>query len=120
MLLIVVVVAVHSLSPVQLFAPPWTAAHQASLSITNSWSLLTFMSIELVMLSNDLMLCHPLILLPSMFSSIRVFSSESALQIRRPKYWSFSISRSYEYLGLSSFSIDRFDLVVVNCLNLVS
>ena len=91
---------------------PWTAAHQASLSITNSQSLLKFMSIKLVMPSNHLILCHPLLLLPSIFPSIRVFSNESALCIRWPKYWSFSfnISPSNEYSGLISFRIDWFDL----------
>ena len=94
---------------------PWTAAHQASLSITNSWSLLTLMSIELVMPSNHLILCHPLFLLPSIFLSIRVFSSESALHITWPKYWSFSFSiiPSSEYSGLISFRIDWFDLLAV-------
>jgi len=86
--------SVQSLSHVQLFATPWTAAHQASLSITNSQSLLKLMSIESVMPSNHLILCHPLLLLPSIFPSIRVFSSESDLYIRRPKCWSFSFSIS--------------------------
>ena len=91
--------SVQSLSHVLLFAIPWTAACQASLSITNSWSLLKFMSIESVMPSNHLILCSPLLLLPSVFPSIRVFSSESVLHIRWPKYWSFSfsISPSNEY-----------------------
>ena len=99
---------------VQLFATPWTAAHQASLSFTVSQSLLKFMSIESVMLSNHLIICRPL-LLPSIFPSIRVFSSESVLHIRWPKYWSFSfsISPSNEYSGLISFRIDWFDLLVV-------
>ena len=94
---------------------PWTAARQASPSITNSWSLLKLMSIELVMLSNDLILHHPLLLPPSIFPSIRVFSGESVLRIRRPKYWSFSfnISPSNEYSGLISFRIDWFDLLSV-------
>ena len=94
--------------------PPWTAARQASLSITNSWSLFKLMSIELVMPSNHLILCHPL-LLPSIFSSIRVFSNESVLHIRWPKYWSFSfsISPSNEYSGLISFRTDWFDLLEV-------
>ena len=94
---------------------PWTAAHQGSLSITNSWSLLKFMSIESVMPSNYLILCRPLLLLPSIFPSIRVFSDESVLCIRWPKYWSFSfsISPSNEYLGLISFRIDWFDLLAV-------
>ena len=93
---------------------PWTAKRQASLSITNSWSLLKLMSIELVMPSNHLILCHPL-LLPSVFPSIRVFSNESVLRIRWPKYWSFSfgISPSNEYSGLISFRIDWFDLLAV-------
>ena len=86
-------------SRVQLFVTPWTAAHQASLSTTNSWSLLKYMSIELVMPSNHLILCRPLFLPPSIFPSIRVFSNESVLHIRWPKYWSFSftISPSNEY-----------------------
>ena len=93
---------------------PWTVAHQASLSITNSRSLLKLMPIELVMPSNHLILCHPLLLLPSIFPSIRVFSNESVL-IRQPKYWSFSfnISPSNEYSGLISFRIDGFDLLAV-------
>ena len=97
--------SVQSLSHVQLFATPWTAAHQASLSITNCWSLSKPMSIELVMPSNHLILCHPLLLLPSIFPSIRVFSNESALRSRWPKYWSFSfnIRPSNEHLGLISF-----------------
>ena len=105
---------VQSLSHVLLIATPWTAARQASLPITNSWSLLKFMSIELVMPSNHLILCHSL-LLPSVFPSIRVFSNESILCIKWPKYWSFSfsISPSNEYLGLISFRIDWFDLLAV-------
>ena len=93
---------------------PWTAAHQAPLSFTISWSLLKLMSIESVMPSNHLILCHPL-LLPSIFASIRVFSPESVLPIRWPKYWSFSfsISPSSEYSGLISFRIDLFDLLGV-------
>ena len=91
-------------------ATPWTAACQASLSITNSQSLLKLMSIESVMPSNHLVLCHPLLLLPSIFPSIRVFSNESVLRIRWPEYWSFSFSPSSEYLGLISFRIDWFDL----------
>ena len=100
---------------VQLFATPWTAASQASLSITNSWSLLKLMSIELVMLSNQLILCHPLLLPSSIFPSIRVFSSQSVLRIRWPKYLSFnfSISPSNEYSGLISFRIDWLDLLAV-------
>ena len=97
-----------SLSHVQLFATPWTAAYQAFLSITNSQSLLKPMSFESVMPSNHLILCHPLLLLPSIFPSIRVFSDESVLLIRWPKYWSFSfsISPSNEYSGLISFRMD--------------
>ena len=93
----------------------WTAAHQASLSITNSWSLHRLMSIESVMPSNHLILCHPLLLLSSIFPSIRVFSNESVLCIRWPKHWSFSfsISPSNEYSGLISFRIDWFDLLLV-------
>ena len=96
-------------------ATPWTAARQASLSITNSWSLLKLVSIKLVMPSNHLILCLPLLLLPSVFPSIRVFSNESVLHIRWPKYWSFSfsISLSSEYAGLISFRIDWFDLLAV-------
>ena len=103
--------SVQLLSHVQLFATPWTAAHQASLSITNSWSLLRLMSIELVMPSNHLILCHPLLLPPSIFPSIRVFSNESALCIRWLKYWSFSfrISPSNEYSGFISFKMDWFE-----------
>ena len=106
-------VVVQSLIHVRLFATPWTAACQASVSITNSWSLLKLMSIELVMPSNHLLLCHPLLLLPSIFPSIRVFSSESAFHITWPKYWSFSISSSSEYSGLISFRIDWFDLLAI-------
>ena len=105
----------QSLSPVQLFATPWTAACEASLSITNSQSPPKPMSIESVMPSNHLILCHPLLLLPSIFSSIRVFSNESALPIRWPKYWSFNfnISPSNEYSGLISFRMDWLDLLTV-------
>ena len=94
---------------------PWTAAHQASLSITNFRNLLKLMSIKLVMPSNHLILCHPLLLLPSIFPRIRVFSKESVLHIRWPKYWSFSfsISPSNEYSGLISFSMDWLDLLAV-------
>ena len=108
----------QSLSQVWLFGTPWTAACQASLSITNSQSLLKLMSIELVLASNHLILCHPLLLLPSIFPSIRVFSSESVLRIRWPKYWnfSFSINPSNEDSGLISFRTDWFDLLAVNCL----
>ena len=105
--------SVQLLSHVQLFAIPWTAACQASLSITNSWSLLKLMSIELVMPSNHLILCCPLLLPPSIFSSFRVFSNESVLCIRWPKYWSFSISPSSEYSGMISFRMDWLDLPVV-------
>ena len=99
--------SVQSLSCVWLFATPWTAACQASLSITNSWSLSKLTSIESVMPSNHLIHCHPLLLLPSIFPSIRVFSNESALRIRWPKYWSFNfnISPSKEHPGLISFRI---------------
>jgi len=94
---------------------PWTAAHQASLSITNTWSLHKLMSIESVMPSNHLVLCHPLLLLPSIFPSIRVFSNESALCIRWPKYWgfSFNISPSNEHSGLISLRMDWLDLLAV-------
>ena len=105
--------SVYSLSRVWLFATPWTAARQDSLSITNSWSWLKLMSIESVMPSNHLLLCHPLLLLPSIFPSIRVFSNESVLHIRWPKDWSFSISRSNEYSGLISFRMDWLDLLAV-------
>ena len=107
--------SVQSLSRVPLFVTPWTAARQASLSITNSQGLLKLMSIELMMPSNHLILCHPLFLLPSIFPSIRVFSDESVLRIRWPKYWrfSFSISPSNEYSGLISLKIDWFDLLAV-------
>ena len=107
--------SVQLLSHVLLFATPWTAARQASLSFTNSWSLLKPMSIELVMSSNHPILCHPLLLLPSIIPSIRVFSNESALCIRWPNYWSFSfsISPSNEYPGLISFRIDWFNLLAV-------
>ena len=98
------------LNCVWIFVTPRTAPHQASLSMTNSWSLLKFMSVELVMPSNHLVLCHPLLLLPSIFSSIRVFSNESALSFRWPNYWRFNISISKEYSGLISFRIDWFDL----------
>ena len=105
--------SVESFSCVRLFAASWTAARQASLSITSSWSLLKLMSIESVMPSNHLILCSPLLLLPSTFPSIRVFSNESVLHIRRPKFWSFSISPSNEYSGLISFRMDWLDLFVV-------
>ena len=106
--------SVQLLSRLRLFATPWTAAHQASLSITNSWSLLKLMSFEWVMPSNHLILCHPL-LLPSIFPSIRVFPHESVLCITWPKYWSFSfsINPSNEYSGLISFRMDWLDLLAV-------
>ena len=106
---------VQSLSLVQLFATPWTAKCQASLSVTSSRSLIKLMSIESVMPSNHLILCRPFLLLPSIVPSIRVFSKESVLHIRWPKYWSFSfsISLSNEYSGLISFSIAWFDLLAV-------
>ena len=108
-------VVVQSLSHVWLFVTPWTVAHQASLSFTTSQSLVKLMFIELVMHSNHLIFYCPLLLLPSIFPSIRVFSSESILHIRWPKYWSFSfsISPSNKYSGLISFSIDWFDLLAV-------
>ena len=107
--------SVQLLSHVQLFATPCTAAHQASLSITSFPSLLKIMSIKSVMPSNHLILCRPLPLLPSILPSIRVFSNESALHIKWPKYWSFSfnISPSNEYSELTSFRIDWFDLLAV-------
>ena len=108
--------SIQSLSCVRLFPTPWTAACQASLSITNSWSLPKFVSIELVMPSNHLILCHPLLLPPSIFPSIRVFSKDSVLHIRWwPKYWSFSfsLSSSNEYSGLISFRMDWLDLLAV-------
>ena len=108
-----VCLVVQSLSHVQLFTTPWTTAHQASLSFTISQSLLKLMSIEPVMPSSHLILYHPLLLLPSVFPSIRIFSSELALCIRWPKYWSFSISPSDEYSGLISFRMDWFDLLPV-------
>ena len=107
--------SVQLLSHIRLFVIPWTAARQASLSITNSRSLLKLMSIESVMLSNHLILCHPLLFLPLIFPSIRVFSNESVFRIRRPNYWSFnfSISLSNEYSGMISFRIDWLDLLAV-------
>ena len=107
--------SVQSLSRVRLFATPWTAAHRASLSITKSRSLRKLISIDLVMPYNHLILCHPLLLLPSVFPSIRVFSKESVLHIRWPKCWSFSfsISLSNEYSGLISFRMDWLDLLAV-------
>ena len=108
--------SVQSLSRVQLFATPWIAARQASLSITNSRSLLKLMSIESVMPSSHLILCHPLLLLPPIPPSIRVFSKESTIRMRWPKYWSFSfsISPSNEHPGLISFRIDWLDLLAVS------
>ena len=100
-------------SHVQLCTTLWTATRRASLSINNNWSLLKLMSIESVMPSNHLILCRPLLLLPSIFLSIRVFSNKSVLRIRWPKYWSLSISPSSEYSGLISFKIDWFDLLTV-------
>ena len=106
--------SVQSLSCVRLFATPWTAAHQASLSITNSWSSFKLMSIVSVLPSNHLILCRPLLFLPSIFPSIRVFSNESTLHMRWPKYWSFSfIISPSEYSGLSSFRIDGLNLLSV-------
>ena len=107
--------SIQSLSHVWLFVSPWTVALQASLSITNSWSPPKLMSIDSVMPSNHLILCHPLLLLPSIFPSIRVFSNESALRMRWPKYWSFSfkISPTNEPPGLISFRMDWLDLLAV-------
>ena len=107
--------SVQSLSGIQLFVTPWTAAHQDSLSITNSHSLVKLMSIESVMPSNYLILCRPLLRRPSIFASIRVFSNELALCMRWPKYWSFSfnISPSNEHLGVISFRMDWLDLLAV-------
>ena len=107
------VVVVQSLSHVRFLATPWTVAHQASLSIAISWSLLKRMSIESMMPSNHLALCRPLLLLPSIFPSIKVFSNQSALCMRWPKYWSFSLSPFNEYLGLISFRMDWFDFLAV-------
>ena len=109
--LIIIIEVTVQFSCIQLFVTPWTAAHQASLSITNFQSLIKLMSIESVMPSNHLILCRLLLLLPSIFPSIRVFSNESVLHIRWPKYWSFSfnISPSNEYSGLSSFTVDWLD-----------
>ena len=114
-LLLVWFSSVQSLSRVRLFVTPWTAVHQAFLSITNSQSLLKLTSIELVMPSNQLILCRPLLLPPSVFPSIRVLSSELVLHIRWPKYWSFSfsISPSNEYSGLISFRMDCLDVLAV-------
>ena len=106
---------VQSVICVRLFVTPWTAARQASLSITNAQSLLKFMSIKSVMPSNHLILCRPLLLLPSILTSVRVFSKESILHIRWPTYWSFSfsISPSNEYSGLISFRMDWLDLLAI-------
>ena len=111
----IMISSVQSVSHVRLFATPWTAARQASLSITNSQSLLRLMSIESVMPSNHLIICHPLLLLPSIFPSIRVFSNESALRMRWPKFWSFSfnISPTNEHPGLISIGMDWLDLLAV-------
>ena len=107
--------SVQSLNHIRLLATPWTAAHQASLSITNSWSLPKLVSLELVMPPNHFILCHPLLFLPSIFPSIRVFSNESVLHIRWPKYWSFSfnISPSNEHPRLISFRMNLLDLLAV-------
>ena len=109
------VIVVQLLSHVRLFAILWTAAHQTSLSFAISWSFLKLMSIASVMPSNHLILCLPLLLLPSIFPSFRVLSNESVLRIRWPKYWSFSfsISPSNEYSGLISFTVDSFDILAV-------
>ena len=114
--------SIQSLSRVRLFATPWTAAHQASLSVTNSWSLLKFIPIKSVMPSNHLILCHLLLLLPSIFPSIRVFSNDPVLHIRWPEYWSFSfsISPSSEHPGLISFRMDWLDLLEVQGRKLTS
>ena len=114
LILVVALVVVQLLSSVWLFATPWATASQASLSFPISWSLLKLMSIESVLPSNHLILCHPFLLLPSICPWIRVFSGEMALHIRWPKYWSFSfsISPSNEYSGLISFRIDWFDIAV--------
>ena len=115
MLFIFLIISVQLLSSVRLFETPWTAVHQASLSITNSQSLHKLMSIESVMSTKHLILCHPLLLLPSIFPRIRVFPDESVLHVRWPKYWSFSfsISPSSEYSELISFRIDWLDLLAV-------
>ena len=105
--------SVQLISCVPLFVTPWTAACQDSLSFTISWSLLKLVSIKLEMPSNHLILCHPLLLLPSIFPNIRVFSNDSAFPIRSPKFWSFSISPSNEYSELISFRIDWLDLLAV-------
>ena len=109
-----VVVVLQSLSHIQLFATPWTAAHQAPMSTTVSWNLLKFMSIKSVMLSNHIILCLPLLLPPSVFLSARIFSIDSVLRIRWPKYWSFGISLCSEYSGLICFRSDLLDLLAVH------
>ena len=113
--MLIISIVLQSLRSGQLFATTWTAERQVFLSITNSWSLLKLMCIKSVMPSNHLILCHPLLLLPSIFPSNRVFSKESILRIRWPKYWSFSfsISTSTEYSGLISFRMDWLDLLAV-------
>ena len=113
----ITVVVVQLLSHVQLFVTPWTAAPKTSLSFTISQILQNHMSIELVMPSNCLILCCPLLLLPSIFPSMKVFSKELAVCMRWPKHWSFSISPSNEYLGLLSFKIDWFDILEVRGLS---
>ena len=110
---IFIVFVIQSLSHIHLFITLWTAARQSSLCITNSWSSLKLMSVESLMPSNHFILCRPLLLLPSIFPSIRVFSNESVLHIRWPKYQSFSISPSSEYSGLISFRMDWLDLLAV-------
>ena len=112
---IISVQSVQFISHVWLFVTPWTAAHQASLSMTKSWSLLKLMSIELVMPSNHLILCHPFLLPPSIFPSFRVLSNDSVLHVRWPKYWSFSFSirTSNEFSGLISFKMDWLALLAV-------
>ena len=112
-LLLQTFVVVELLSHIRVFVTPWIAACQASLSITNSRSVLKLMSIKLVMMSNHLILCHPFLLTPSIFPSIRVFPSELALCIMWPEYWNFSISPSTKYSGLISFRIGWFDLLAV-------
>ena len=111
--LVTIFVLVQSLSWVQLFSNPWTAAREASLSITNSWNLLKLKSIQSVMSSNHLIICCPFLLLPPIFPSIRVFSNESGLHITWPEFWTITISPSNEYSGLISFRMDWFDLLAV-------
>ena len=108
-----VVVVVHLIRHIPLFVTPWTAAHQAPLSFTISWSLLKLMSIESVRPSNHLIICLPLLFLSLIFPSIRVFSNEWSFHVRWPKFWSFSINLFNEYLGLISFRIDWFDLLAL-------